>query len=86
MVKKDVYKFNDGRIGTKSYSDKLFKLKEVETGDGNKEMKEVHYFIRKVGSPNEIYEEAIDILPFEYEELSTLEMEEEFKEFFRNKK
>lgn len=55
MLIKEVYHFDDGRVGTKHYS------------DNNK-------YIRKVGT-EEKYVEAVDILPYEYEET-----DEEIKE------
>lgn len=51
MIVKETYNFKDGRVGTRTYSDK-------------------NVLIRKKGTTEE-YAEAIDILPFEYEETET---------------
>lgn len=73
MVIKSVYTFADGRIGTLTKSDKFFKY--IDTlNENNEVVKEpVYYYIRKKGT-NEVYNEAIDILPFEYEEVTEEEM------------
>ena len=75
MVNKSVYTFADGRVGTLRKSDKFFKY--IDTiNDNNEIVKEpVYYYIRKKGT-NEVYSEAIDILPFEYEEVTEKEMEQ----------
>lgn len=84
MVKTDPYTFADGRIGTKNYSDKVYKVlyktdengEEILDANGNKIIEGVmKYCIRKVGT-NEIYDEAIDVLNYTYEELTAEEMAE----------
>ena len=84
MIIKEPYNFNDGRIGIKSYSNKFYKTIEVEEAhDENGELifkklpKDIYYNIRKVGT-DEVYDEAIDILSFEYEEVSLEEMEAKY--------
>ena len=84
MVVKEEYKFKDGRVGIRTHSDKFYKTIEVEEPTENngeielkKVYKDIYYKIRKVGT-DEIYEEAIDILNFEYEEVSQAEMEAEY--------
>lgn len=73
MVNKSVYTFADGRVGTLTKSDKFFKY--IDTlNENNEAVKEpVYYYIRKKGT-DEVYNEAIDILPFEYEEVTEEEM------------
>lgn len=90
MVQTKPYNFTDGRIGTKHYSDKLYKTIEVDKVDENgnivlneqgqpvKEMKNVYYYIRNKTTGG-IYDDAIDVLPYEYEELTDTEMAEAYK-------
>ena len=74
MVNKSVYTFADGRVGTLTKSDKFYKNIEISDNNGNVVIEPVYYYIRKVGT-NEVYNEAIDILYFEYEEVTEEEME-----------
>lgn len=90
MVVTETYNFKDGRVGTKHYSDKLYKTIEVNKVDENgnivlneqgqpvKEMKSIYYYIRNK-TTNAVYSDAIDILPYEYEELTDTEMAEAYK-------
>lgn len=48
MIVKEVYYFNDGRIGTRTFSNIGVKIRKVDT--------------------DEVYDEAIDVLSFDYEE------------------
>ena len=73
MIVKTVYTFADGRVGTKTFSDKLYKNVERLDEKGEKVVEPVNYYIRKKGT-NEVYNEAIDILPFEYEEVTEEEL------------
>ena len=75
MIVKTVYTFEDGRIGTKTYSDKLYKITSRLDEDGREIQEQVYYYIRKVGT-QEIYDQAIDVLPFDYEEVTEEEMKE----------
>lgn len=75
MVDPKPYHFKDGRIGTISKSDKFYKYIDV-LNENNVVVKEpVYYYIRKKGT-DEIYNVAIDILPFEYEEVTEEEMKQ----------
>ena len=88
MIQTKPYNFTDGRIGTKHYSDKLYKTIEVDKVDENgnivlneqgqpvKEMKSIYYYIRNKTTGG-VYSEAIDILPYEYDELTEEEMSEQ---------
>lgn len=73
MIVKTVYTFADGRVGTKTYSDKFYKNIERLNEKDEKTVEAINYYIRKKDT-NEIYSEAIDILPFEYEEVTEEEM------------
>lgn len=73
MIVKTVYTFADGRVGTKRYSDKFYKNIEKLDENGEQVIEPVNYYIRKIGT-NEVYNEAIDILPYEYEEVTEEEM------------
>ena len=73
MIVKTVYTFADGRVGTKTFSDKLYKNVERLDEKGEKVVEPVNYYIRKKGT-EEVYNEAIDILPYEYEEVTEEEM------------
>lgn len=73
MIVKTVYTFADGRVGTKTYSDKFYKNVERLGENEEKVVEPVNYYIRKKGT-KEVYNEAIDILPFEYEEVTEEEM------------
>ena len=75
MVNKSVYTFADGRVGTLTKSDKFYKYVEELNENNEVVNKPVYYYIRKVGT-NEVYNEAIDILPFEYEEVTEEEMKQ----------
>lgn len=75
MIQTQAYKFVDGRIGTKTFSDKLYKNVERINENGEKVIEPVYYYIRKVGT-NEVYSEAIDILSFKYEEVTEEKMKE----------
>lgn len=75
MIVKTVYTFADGRVGTKTYSDKFYKNIERLGKNEEKVVETVNYYIRKKGT-EEVYNEAIDILPFEYEEVTEEEMKE----------
>ena len=89
MVVKEPYNFGDGRKGYYTKSDRFYKTieveepveKENENGEKviefKKVLKDVYYKIRKVGT-NEIYDDATDILNFDYEELTEAEMEAEY--------
>ena len=79
MIVKTVYTFADGRVGTKTYSDKFYKNVERLGENGEKVVEPINYYIRKKNT-NEIYSEAIDILPFEYEEVTEEEMSKIIKE------
>ena len=75
MVIKSVYTFSDGRVGTLTKSDKFYKYIDV-LNENNEVVKEPeYYYIRKKGT-DEIYNEAIDILPFEYDEVTEEEMKQ----------
>ena len=75
MIVKTVYTFEDGRIGTLTKSDKFYKNVERLDENDEKVIEPVNYYIRKKGT-NEVYNEAIDVLPFEYEEVTEEEMKE----------
>ena len=85
MIQTEPYIFKDGRIGTNSYSDKFYKNVERLDENAEKVVEPVYYYIRKKGTEEtyarigENKEQAIDILPFEYEEVT----EEEMKELVR---
>ena len=90
---KDPYVFKGGRVGTLSKSDKIYKtleeeiIQEDEQGnpilneDGEPvvkiETKTIFYDIRKKGT-DEVYNEAIDVLSYDYEEVSFEEMEAKY--------
>ena len=83
MIQIEKYIFKDGRVGTNTYSDKLYKNIEKVDEDGKIIVEPIYYSIRKKGT-TEIYarnsekkEQAIDVLPFKYEEVT----EEEMKQF-----
>lgn len=82
MVVKEIYNFKDGRVGTKHYSDRVYKTIEVEEpneqGELVKTQQVVHYYIKNT-TTNAVYSEAIDILPYNYIELTDEEMAEAFK-------
>ena len=83
------YKFNDGRGGFYTKSNKVYKTIEIETPietkDENgeikiefvKEQKDIYYKIRKIGT-DEVYDEAIDIIEHKYEDVTEAEMEAEY--------
>lgn len=82
MIQTEKYTFKDGRIGTNTYSDKLYKNIEKVDEDGKIIVEPIYYSIRKKGT-TEIYarnsekkEQAIDVLSFEYEEVTEAEMKE----------
>lgn len=75
MIVTAVYTFADGRVGTKTFSDKFYKTKEIIEENGEITLKPINYYIRKKDT-NEVYDEAIDILNFEYEEVTEEEMKE----------
>ena len=83
MVIKEIYNFKDGRVGTKHYSDKLYKTTEVEElneqGELVKIQRDVYYYIKNT-TTNAVYSEAIDILPYNYVELTDDEMKQELEE------
>ena len=92
-VIKDPYVFKGGRVGTLSKSDKIYKTVEEEIiqvdEEGNPilnengepvvktETKTIFYDIRKKGT-EEVYNEAVDVLPYDYEEISYEEMEAKY--------
>ena len=92
-VIKNPYIFKDGRTGTLTKSDRVYKtieetITEVdeqgnpilnEDGEPVKktETKIIFYDIRKKGT-GEVYSEAVDILPYDYEEVSYEEMEAKY--------
>jgi hypothetical protein len=83
-VIKDPYILKDGRVGTIAKSDRVYKSFEettTEEVDGEiverTEIKVIFYDIRKKGT-GEIYSEAIDVLPYDYEEVSYEEMEAKY--------
>ena len=83
-IVKEVYVFKDGRTGTLTKSDRVYKSFEettTEEVDGEvverTETKVIFYDIRKKGT-NEIYSEAVDVLPYDYEEVSYEEMEDKY--------
>lgn len=77
MIVKQPYYFGDGRVGTLTKSDKFFKnIRELDE-NGKEVVKLINYKIRKKGT-TEVYDEAIDILAFEYEELTEAEMVAEY--------
>lgn len=88
-VKQVPYDFEDGRKGYYTKSDKFYKTIEVEepieTENENGEKiiefkkvpKDIYYKIRKVGT-NEIYDDAIDVIKYDYEEVNEAEMEAEY--------
>lgn len=82
MIKTEPYVFKDGRTGINTYSDEFYKNIERIDDNGKTITEPVYYHIRKKGT-EEIYarvgektEQAIDILPFEYEEVTEEEMKE----------
>ncbi len=77
MIVKEPYYFGDGRIGTLTKSDKFFKNITELDENGKEVIRPVNYKIRKKGTA-EVYDVAIDILPFEYEELTEAEMVAEY--------
>lgn len=82
MVVTETYNFKDGRVGTKHYSDKLYTTEEVEmlneNGERTKVKQDVYYYIKNT-TTNAVYSEAIDILPYNYVELTDEEMAEAYK-------
>lgn len=88
-VKQVPYDFEDGRKGYHTKSDKFYKTIEVEepieieneSGEKviefEKVSKDIYYKIKKVGT-NEIYDDAIDVIKYDYEEVSEAEMEAEY--------
>ena len=90
---KDPYVFKGGRVGTLSKSDKIYKTLEEEIiqedEEGNPvlnengepvvkiETKTIFYDIRKKDT-DEVYNEAIDVLSYDYEEVSFEEMEAKY--------
>ena len=79
-IVKEVYVFKDGRTGTLTKSDMAYKSFEettTEEVDGEivekTETKVIFYDIRKKGT-GEVYSEAVDILPYDYEEVTFEEM------------
>lgn len=87
-VIKDPYVFKDGRIGTLAKSDKFYKTivesRPVPVTDENgthlelqKVTRDVYYKIRKVGT-DEVYDEAVDVIKYDYEEVTEAEMEAEY--------
>ena len=80
MVIKENYIFKDGMVGTKQYSNKLYKTIKVKDGD-NIVDKNIMYRIVKINDKDtNPYDIAIDIKPYTYRELTELEMYELFKE------
>ena len=82
MIQTEPYVFKDGRIGTNTYSDKFYKNVKRLDENGETVIETVYYYIRKKGT-EELYartgekkDQAIDILPFEYEEVTEEEMKE----------
>ena len=88
MIVKETYNFKDGRVGTRHYSDRIYKTIEVDKVDekGNvvlneqgqpvKEIKNVYYYIKNKTTGG-IYSDALDILPYDYDELTEEEMSEQ---------
>ena len=82
------YKFDDGRNGYFTKSDRLYKTMEVEEPveltdesgtriEMKKVMKDIYYKIRKVGT-KEVYDSAIDVIKYDYEDVTEAEMEAEY--------
>ena len=92
-VVKEPYIFKGGRVGTIAKSDRVYKATEEEVIQGDEqgnpilnengepivktETKIIFYDIRKKGT-GEVYSEAVDILPYDYEEVSYEEMEAKY--------
>lgn len=92
-VIKNPYVFKGGRVGTIAKSDRVYKTIEETTIEvdeqGNPvlnengepvektETKIIFYDIRKKGT-EEVYGEAVDVLPYDYEEVSYEEMEAKY--------
>lgn len=70
MIVKEEFIFKDGRKGTKTYSDKVYKEIEKINQDGESIIIQEHYKIRKIGT-DEIYDEAIDVESSNYEYIET---------------
>lgn len=82
------YKFDDGRNGYFTKSDKFYKTIEVEEPievtdesgtriEMKKVTKDIYYKIRKVGT-EEVYDSAIDVIKYDYEDVTEAEMEAEY--------
>lgn len=83
-IVKDVYIFKDGRTGILTKSDRVYKATEetvIKEVDGKPikttEVKVIFYDVRKKGT-GEVYENAVDLYPYDYEEVSFEEMEEKY--------